>query len=55
LYALTSPVRVIAQDANISTAAASLGSGTVASRINLDAVKPKPAADRSLALPSLTL
>ena len=55
VFALMSPVHVIAQEANISTAAASLGSGTVASRINLDAVKPKPATDPGLALPSLTL
>src|SRR5262245_42568963 len=55
LCALMSAVRVIAQEANISTTVAPLGSGTVASRINLDAVKRQPATDRSLALPSLTL
>jgi hypothetical protein len=37
------------------TAAGSLGSGTVTSLINFDAVKPKPAADRGLALISLAL
>lgn len=39
----------------MSTTVASLGSGTATSLINLDAVKPKPATDRGLALPSLTL
>ena len=39
----------------MSTTVASLGSGTVISLINLDTVKPKPAADRGLALPSLAL
>jgi len=55
LCALIPPSRVTAQEANISTTFASLGSGAVTSRINLDAVKPKPATDRGLALPSLTL
>ena len=39
----------------MSTTVASLGSGTATSLINLAAVKPKPATDRGLALPSLTL
>ena len=55
LFALMTPVLATAQEANLSTTVASLGSGTVASRINLDAVKPKPATDRGLAMPSLTL
>ena len=55
LYALMLPGRAAAQEASISTTVASLGSGTVTSRTNLDEVKPKPATDRGLALPSLTL
>ena len=55
LYALTPPALATAQEANMSTTVASLGSGTVTSRINLEAVKPKPATDRGLALPSLSL
>src|SRR5262245_17613085 len=55
LYALMLPVRLTAQEANISTTIVPLGSGTVTSRINLDTVKPKPATDRGLGLPSLTL
>jgi hypothetical protein len=55
LYALMPPVFATAQEANMSTTVASLGSGAVTSRISLDAVKPKPATDRGLALPSLTL
>ena len=55
LYALMAPVLATAQEANMSTTVASLGSGTATSRINLDAVKPKPATDRGLALPSLAL
>ena len=55
LYALMPPVLATAQEANMSTTVASLGSGTATSLINLDAVKPKPATDRGLALPSLTL
>ena len=39
----------------MSTTVASLGSGTATSLINLDAVKPKPATDRGLALPSLAV
>ena len=49
------PVLATAQEANMSTTVASLGSGTATSLINFDAVKPKPATDRGLALPSLTL
>src|SRR5215510_7292569 len=55
LCALMHPVRVTAQEANISTTVAPLGSGTLTSRTNLDAIKPKPATDRGVALPSLTL
>ena len=55
LCALQPPALATAQEANISTTVASLGSGTVASRISFDAVKPKPATDRGLALPSLSL
>ena len=55
LLALMPPVLATAQEANISTTVASLGSGTVASRISFDAVKPKPATDRGLALPTLIL
>ena len=55
LYALMPPVLATAQEANMSTTVASLGSGTATSLINIDAVKPKPATDRGLALPSLAL
>jgi hypothetical protein len=55
LYALMPPAAVTAQEANLSTAVASLGSGIVTSRINVDVIKPRPATDRGLALPSLTL
>jgi len=39
----------------MSTTVAPLGSGTATSLINFDSVKPKPATDRGLALPSLAL
>ena len=55
LYALMPPLLATAQEANMSTTVASLGSGTATSLINLDAAKPKPAAVRGLALPSLAL
>jgi hypothetical protein len=55
LYALAFAVVATAQEANMSTTVASLGSGTVASRISFNAVKPRPATDRGLALPVLTL
>jgi hypothetical protein len=55
LVALMPPLLATAQEANMLTAAGSLGSGTVTSLINFDAVKPKPAADRGLALISLAL
>jgi hypothetical protein len=55
LYALTLPVHVTAQEADVSTTVASLGSGAVNSRINLASVKAKSATDRGLALPFLTL
>ena len=47
--------RAAAQEINLSTTVASLGSATVTSRINLEAVRPKPGTDRGLALPTLTL
>jgi hypothetical protein len=50
-YALTAPLVVTAQEAVMSTAVAS---GTALSLINLNAVTPKPATDRGLALPSLS-
>jgi hypothetical protein len=49
-----SPVPAAAQDANMSTTVASLGSGTT-SLIKLDAVTAKPATDRGPALPSLAV
>src|SRR4051812_45704824 len=52
LYALTVPFVATAQEAVMSTSASF---GTATSRINLDAVTPKPATDRGLALPSLSL
>ena len=55
LYALVPPLLATAQEANMSTTVASLGSGTATSLIKLDAVKPKPATDRGLGLPSLTV
>jgi len=55
MYALTAPLVATAQEAVMSTTVASLGSGTPTSQINLDAVKPKPATDRGVALPSLSL
>ena len=55
LLALMAPVLATAQEAVMSTTVASLGSGTATSRINLDPVKPRPATDRGLALPSLSL
>jgi hypothetical protein len=55
VYALMPPVLVTAQEARISTTVASLGSGTLASRISLDAVRPKPATHRGLALPAFAL
>ena len=54
LYALMAPVLATAQEANMSTTVASL-LGTATSRINLNTVKPKPATDRGLALPSFAV
>ena len=54
-YALTPPVLATAQEANMWTTVALHGSGTVTSRMILDAVKSKPATDPGLSLPSLTL
>lgn len=44
-----------AQDARVATTVATLGSGSAASIVSLETVNPKPATDRGLALPSLTL
>ena len=55
LSALMVPVFATAQEANVSTTVASLGSRTATSRINIDAVKPRPATDGGLALPSLAV
>jgi len=55
LFALMAPPVATAQEALMSTTAAPLGSGTAASRLNLDTVKPRSATDHSLALPSLSL
>ena len=54
-YALMAPALATGQEANILTTVASLGSGTATSRINIDAIKPRPATDRGLALPSLAV
>jgi hypothetical protein len=54
-YALLPSATAAAQEVNLSTAVAPVGSGTVTSRITLDAVKPKPATDHGLSLPSLAL
>jgi hypothetical protein len=54
LYALMAPLVATAQEAVMLTTAAPLGSGTATSQINLDAVRPKPATDHGLALPSLS-
>jgi hypothetical protein len=54
LYALGAPLVATAQEAVMSTTVAPLGSGAATSQINLDAVTPKPATDRGLALPSVS-
>ena len=54
-YTLMAPVAATAQDAVMSTTVAPLGSGSATSRLNLDAVKPRPATYRGLALPSFSL
>ena len=46
---------VTAQEINMSTPVASLGDGTGTSLIKVDSVKPKPATDRGLALPSMAV
>jgi hypothetical protein len=53
LFAL--PGAPAAQEVNLSTAVAPVGSGVVTSSISLHAVKTKPATDLGLSLPSLTL
>src|SRR5262245_44535288 len=55
LFALMVPLVATAQEAVMLTTVAPLGSGAATSRINLDTVEPKPAADRGLALPSISL
>jgi hypothetical protein len=54
-YTLTAPVVATPQEADILTTVASLGSGSAISRINFEAVKPRPATDRRLQLPALAL
>jgi hypothetical protein len=54
LRALMAPSVATAQDAVISTTVAPLSSGITTSRINFDAVKPRPATDRGLTLPSFS-
>ena len=53
-YGLLTPVIATAQEAVMATTVISPGVGPVTSRINFDEVKPKPATDRTLALPSLS-
>ncbi len=55
LSALMTPFVATAQEAVMSTTVAPVGSGTATSRIDLRSVEPKPATDRGLALPSLSL
>ena len=55
LCALMLCVPVTAQEVNMSTPVAPLGDGTGTALIKLDSVKPKPATDRGLALPSVAL
>jgi hypothetical protein len=55
LCALMRPVLATAQEVNMSTTVASLGAGTATSLIKVDSVRPKPATDRGLALPSATM
>jgi hypothetical protein len=55
LYALMVPRVATAQEAVMLTTVAPLDSGAATSRINLDTVAPKPATDRGLALPSISL
>src|SRR4051812_6108409 len=55
LYALIAPGFAAAQEVLMSTIVAPLGSGTATSRMTMDTVKPLPATDRGLAVPSLSL
>lgn len=55
LCALLPAALATAQQTNLTTRVASLGAGTGTSLITLDSIRPKPATDRGLALPSLTL
>src|SRR5205085_4870741 len=48
LRALMAPPAAHAQDAVMSTTVAPLSAGITTSRINFDAVKPRPASDRGL-------
>src|SRR3954464_12668699 len=53
--ALMAPVLATAQELNMSTLVVPFGSGAATSRINIDAVTPRPATARGLALPSLAV
>jgi len=55
LCALMLSVLVTAQEVNMSTPVASAGDGTGTALIKVDSVKPKPATDRGLALPSMAV
>src|SRR5262245_23046196 len=55
VFALMAPLVGTAQEAVMLTTVAPVGSGTATSRINLDTIAPKPATDRGLALPSVSL
>ena len=55
LRAVMAPPVASAQDAVMSTTVAPLSSGIATSRINFDAVKPRPATNRGLTLPSFSL
>jgi hypothetical protein len=55
LCALTHPALATAQEINMSTPVASPGAGTGTSLIKVDSVNAKPATDRGLALPSVTM
>jgi hypothetical protein len=55
LYTLAAPLVAAAQEANVSTTVASVGSGIATSRINFQAVSARSATDHRLQLPSLVL
>lgn len=54
-FALMASLVATAQEAVMLTTVAPLGSGAATSRINFNTVEPKPATDRGLALPSISL